>query len=172
MELRVLRYFLTVAMEENITHAAEILHVTQPTLSRQLAQLEADLGVTLFRRGNHRITLTEEGQLLRCRAREILELADKAEAELTHMDQVVTGTIAIGCGETGSIRYLADTMADFRKNIPASLLKSIRPLRTTFRRAWTGACSIWAPHGTGRHQQIQFRPHALPGAVQAPGAQG
>ena len=118
MELRVLRYFLTVAMEENITHAAEILHVTQPTLSRQLAQLEADLGVTLFRRGNHRITLTEEGQLLRCRAREILELADKAEAELTHMDQVVTGTIAIGCGETGSIRYLADTMADFRKKYP------------------------------------------------------
>lgn len=118
MELRVLRYFLTVAMEENITHAAEILHVTQPTLSRQLAQLEADLGVTLFHRGNHRITLTEEGQLLRCRAREILELADKAEAELTHMDQVVTGTIAIGCGETGSIRYLADTMADFRKKYP------------------------------------------------------
>lgn len=74
--------------------------------------------MTLFRRGNHRITLTEEGQLLRCRAREILELADKAEAELTHMDQVVTGTIAIGCGETESIRYLADTMADFRKKYP------------------------------------------------------
>ena len=79
MELRVLRYFLTVAEQENITRAAEILHVTQPTLSRQLAQTEEELGVRLFERGKRKITLTNEGILLCRRAREILELVDKTE---------------------------------------------------------------------------------------------
>ena len=78
MELRVLRYFLAVAREENITRAAALLHVTQPTLSRQLMQLEEELGVKLFRRGQYRVVLTDEGMLLRRRAQEILELAEKA----------------------------------------------------------------------------------------------
>lgn len=75
MELRVLRYFLAVAREENMTKAAALLHVTQPTLSRQLAQLEGELGVKLFRRGQYRIVLTDDGMLLRRRAQEIVELA-------------------------------------------------------------------------------------------------
>lgn len=82
MEIRVLRYFLTVAREENITRAAELLHLTQPTLSRQIAQMEDEMGVRLFDRGTRKITLTSEGLLLRRRAEEILELVDKTEREL------------------------------------------------------------------------------------------
>ena len=78
MEIRVLRYFLKVAQEESITHAAELLHITQPTLSRQLAQLEEELGVRLLERGKRRISLTEQGLLLQRRAEEIVSLADKA----------------------------------------------------------------------------------------------
>ena len=79
MELRVLRYFLVAAREENITRAAALLHVTQPTLSRQLMQLEQELGVKLFRRSQYRIILTDEGMLLRRRAQELVDLADKTE---------------------------------------------------------------------------------------------
>ena len=78
MEIRVLKYFLTIAREENITRAAEQLHITQPTLSRQMMQLEEELGVRLFQRNRVSVTLTEEGRLLRRRAQEILELAEKA----------------------------------------------------------------------------------------------
>ena len=81
MELRVLRYFLTVAQEENITKAAALLHVTQPTLSRQLMQLEEELGCKLFHRSQYRIILTDAGMLLRRRAQEIVELADKTQRE-------------------------------------------------------------------------------------------
>ena len=83
MELRVLKYFLVAAREENITKAAALLHVTQPTLSRQLMQLEEELGVKLFRRGKYRVSLTEDGMLLRRRAQEIVELAEKTEQELS-----------------------------------------------------------------------------------------
>ena len=82
MEIRVLRYFLTVVREESITKAADVLHITQPTLSRQIAQMEEELGIKLFDRSARRITLTNEGILLRRRAEEILELVDKTEKEL------------------------------------------------------------------------------------------
>ena len=82
MEFRVLKYFLTVVREENITKAANVLHITQPTLSRQLAQLEEDIGVKLFNRGIRKISLTNEGMLLRRRAEEIISLVDKTEQEL------------------------------------------------------------------------------------------
>ncbi|MCB0079516.1 MAG: LysR family transcriptional regulator, partial [Caldilineaceae bacterium] len=100
MELRVLNYFLMVAREGNITKAAELLHVTQPTLSRQLSQLEVELGVKLFQRGQHGITLTEDGLLLRRRAQEIVALAAKTERELSHADDLLAGEITIGSGET------------------------------------------------------------------------
>ena len=83
MELRVLNYFLTVAREENITRAAALLHITQPTLSRQLMQLEEELGVKLFHRSNHSIALTEQGMLLKRRAQELVSLAEKTKHELT-----------------------------------------------------------------------------------------
>lgn len=85
MELRVLRYFLMVAREENITKSAELLHITQPTLSRQLAQLEEELGIKLFKRGQHSITLTEDGMLLKRRAQEIIELTERTEKELSNV---------------------------------------------------------------------------------------
>ena len=88
MEFRVLKYFLTVVREENITKAANVLHITQPTLSRQLAQLEEDIGVKLFNRGTRKISLTNEGMLLRRRAEEIISLVDKTEQELNEQDEM------------------------------------------------------------------------------------
>lgn len=102
MEIRVLRYFLAVVREESITKAADVLHITQPTLSRQLAQLEQEVGVKLFDRGARRVTLTNEGFLLRRRAEEILQLVDKTEQELAAQDAQVEGKISLGCGELAS----------------------------------------------------------------------
>lgn len=107
MEFRVLRYFLAVAREESITGAAKILNVTQPTLSKQLMELEEELGKKLLIRGNRRITLTEEGVLLRKRAQEIMELVDKTESEISSKDEVISGDVYIGGGETDSIRLIA-----------------------------------------------------------------
>ena len=89
MELRVLKYFLMVAREENITKAAQLLHVTQPTLSRQLMQLEEELGVQLFHRGKHNVTLTEDGMLLRRRAQELVSLSEKTKMELLHKEEML-----------------------------------------------------------------------------------
>ena len=99
MEIRVLRYFLAVVREESITKAAEALHITQPTLSRQLSQMEDEVGVRLFDRGTRKITLTNEGILLRRRAEEILQLVDTTERELVEQDEQVEGKISIGCGK-------------------------------------------------------------------------
>lgn len=98
MELRVLRYYLAVAREENITRAAEILHITQPTLSRQMAELEAELNTKLFDRTNRKIVLTEAGMLLRCRAEELVSLAEKTELEFKNSGEELTGLISIGSG--------------------------------------------------------------------------
>ncbi len=118
MELRVLNYFLAIAREENITKAAQILHVTQPTLSRQIAQLEQELNVKLFHRSNHHIVLTEDGMLLKRRAQELIELSDKTKRELSHENEFVSGEIAIGCGETKSIIELTKVIVAFRKQFP------------------------------------------------------
>ena len=109
MELRVLRYFLAVAREENISAAADYLHLTQPTLSRQLMDLEEELGKKLFIRGNRKITLTEDGVLLRKRANEILDLVEKTESEFRSVDEVIAGDIHIGGGETEAMRLVART---------------------------------------------------------------
>ena len=118
MEIRVLRYFLTVIREESITKAAEVLHITQPTLSRQLSQLEAEVGVRLFDRGSRKITLTGEGILLRRRAEEILQLVDKTEKELVEQDEQVEGKISIGCGEIASVQLLPELFRSFREKYP------------------------------------------------------
>lgn len=118
MELRVLQYFLAAAREENITKAAALLHITQPTLSRQLMQMEEELGVKLFRRGKHSILLTEEGMLLRRRAQEIVDLAEKTAKELKHGEEMVSGEISIGCGETQNMRPLSEMIAFFQQKYP------------------------------------------------------
>lgn len=117
MELRTLNYFLMIAREENITRAAQMLHITQPTLSRQLMQLEEELGVKLFERSNHNIVLTEEGLLLKRRAQEMLSLAEKTRSELQNGQQL-SGEIAIGSGEFRSFSFLSDILADFREEYP------------------------------------------------------
>ena len=118
MEIRVLKYFLLVAREENITKVANLLHLTQPTLSRQLMQLEEELGVQLFRRSKHRIILTEEGMLLRRRAEEIVSLADKTKDDLQHREDQLTGTIAVGSGELQSSSFLTRLLTAFQGQNP------------------------------------------------------
>ena len=117
MELRTLQYFLTVAREENITRASEVLHITQPTLSRQMKQLEQELGTELFVRGRN-FALTEAGMLLRRRAEEILSLVNKTEKELLQQDALLEGTISIGCGELNSVNLLAQIIKDFKALYP------------------------------------------------------
>lgn len=118
MELRVLAYFLAVAREENFTRAAEQLHVTQPTLSRQIADLEQELGVKLFVRSSHHVVLTQDGMILKRRAQEILSLADKTKRDFLRGDETVEGVISIGSGEFLSTRLLTDGMAQFREKHP------------------------------------------------------
>lgn len=118
MELRVLNYFLMVAQEENITRAAELLHVTQPTLSRQLAELEEELGVKLFHRGNRHITLTEQGILLRRRAEEVMTLVERIEHEIRRQDGPIEGVIAIGTAESAATGILPAFMKVFSERYP------------------------------------------------------
>lgn len=118
MELRVLGYFLAVAREENFTRAAERLHVTQPTLSRQIADLEEELGVKLFTRRNHSIVLTEDGMLLKRRAQEMITLADKTKRDFLYKEENLEGTVTIGSGEFLSTGILTDCMAAFQKKYP------------------------------------------------------
>lgn len=118
MDIRVLKYFLAVVREENITKAAEVLHITQPTLSRQLSKMEDDLGVQLFLRGKKGITLTDEGLLLRRRAEEIVELAEKAERELTEHEELIDGEVSIGSGELASVQLLPELFRTFKERYP------------------------------------------------------
>ncbi|MDD3040837.1 LysR family transcriptional regulator [Bacteroides sp.] len=118
MDFRILNYFLMVAREENITKAAQILHVSQPTLSRQLIQLEQELGVKLFRRSNHTIYLTTEGMLFRRRASELVQLAEKMKLELSQQEETVSGEISIGCGELLSIQELGSLVSSFQQKHP------------------------------------------------------
>lgn len=118
MEIRVLRYFLTVVREEGINRAAEVLHITQPTLSCQLSQLEEEVGVKLFHRGAKKITLTNEGILLLRWAEEILSLVDRTERELIEQDEFVEGRIVIGCGELAAVQILPEIIESFREKYP------------------------------------------------------
>ena len=118
MELRVLRYFLTVAREGSITRAANFLHVTQPTVSRQLKELEQKLGKNLFTRSSHNIILTNEGMLLRKRAEEIIDMVDKLEAEFGSMEETISGDVYIGGGETDAMKQIARVIKALRLSFP------------------------------------------------------
>ncbi|MCH5250335.1 MAG: LysR family transcriptional regulator [Lachnospiraceae bacterium] len=118
MEIRVLRYFLEIAREENMTRAAERLHVSQPTLSKQMKELEEELGKKLFRRGSASIHLTDEGMLLRKRAEDILAMVDKTADEFKALDDVTGGDVYIGCAESYQIRYLAEIIKEFHERYP------------------------------------------------------
>lgn len=118
MEIRTLRYFLAVAREENMTRAAEMLHVTQPTLSKQLKSLEDELGKKLFTRHSFSIRLTDAGMLLRSRAEDLVRMADKIEAEFVSLDEVTGGDLYLGLAESYQISLLAQEIHTFKKNYP------------------------------------------------------
>ena len=118
MEIKTLRYFLAVAREENMTRAAELLHVTQPTLSKALKALEDELGKKLFTRHSFSISLTEEGVLLRNRAEDLISMADKIEQEFLSLDDVTGGELYFGLAESYQIRYLARELKQFKGHYP------------------------------------------------------
>ena len=121
MELRVLQYFLAVAREQSIIRAAESLHLSQPTLSTQIKAMEEELGKQLLFRGtkgSRKVTLTEEGMILRKRAEEILNLVQKTEREITLSDQVIVGDVYIGAGETDAVRFIAKAAKELHKTYP------------------------------------------------------
>ena len=118
MDIRVLEYYLIVAREESITKAAAILHVTRPTLSRQLMQLEEELQVKLFNRTSHSVVLTEDGLLFKRRAQEIVALSEKTKRDFIRGNRELSGEIGIGCGEFRSIQIIAQIMKEFKKEHP------------------------------------------------------
>ena len=118
MDIRTLQYFLAVAREESITAAAQALHMTQPPLSRQMKDLEDELGKQLFIRGNRRVTLTDEGMILRKRAKELISLMEITRAEISASGESLSGDIYIGGGETQKIRYIAKAIKQFQEKYP------------------------------------------------------
>lgn len=118
MEIRVLRYFLEIARAGNMSRAAETLHVSQSALSKQIKELEQELGKKLFHRGGTMLTLTEEGMLLRKRTDDILDMVDKTLDEFKALDEIAGGEVHIGCAESHQIKYLARTIMMFQKSYP------------------------------------------------------
>ncbi len=118
MEIRILRYFLEIAREENMSRAAENLHISQPSLSKEMKKLEEELGKKLFRRGSACMKLTDEGMLLRKRAEDILEMTDKTIAEFHSLDELNGGDIYIGCAESYQVKYIAGAVGKFREKYP------------------------------------------------------
>ncbi|MDE7279524.1 MAG: LysR family transcriptional regulator, partial [Oscillospiraceae bacterium] len=118
MELRTLRYFLEIAREENMTRASESLHVSQPSLSKEMKALEEELGKKLFIRKNDGLRLTDEGMLLRKRAEDIIEMTDKTVAEFSALNEINGGDIYIGCAESYLIKYLAKAVKAFTEKYP------------------------------------------------------
>lgn len=118
MEFRVLRYFLAIAREGSITGAANFLNVTQPTLSRQIKELEEELGQQLLIRGNHSVTLTAEGMMLRKRAEEIMDMVSKTKAEFNNLEETISGDIYIGGGETEAMKLVAEVIKELREEYP------------------------------------------------------
>ncbi|MFV8290730.1 LysR family transcriptional regulator [Aerococcus viridans] len=118
MDVRTLRYFVAIAKAENFTAAAEALHVTQPTLSKQVKELEEDLGKQLLIRGSRKVSLTADGHLLQKRASEIIDLLNRTEAEIRKPDDVIAGSVHIGGGESASMRLIAKIVKDLQTKYP------------------------------------------------------
>lgn len=115
MDIRLMRYFLAIAQEENITKAAKILHISQPSLSKQMMDLENELGVKLFERGNRKVYLTEDGMFFRKRAQEIIQLTDKMMMEFELNSEIIEGDVYIGAGETDKIRVIGQVLKNMEE---------------------------------------------------------
>lgn len=123
MDIRILKYYITAAREENITKAASLLHLTQPTLSRQLHLLEEEMNTKLFYRGRHSIILTDKGKLFLERAKEIVALYEATQEELVKREEELSGEVKIGCGETKGMEYLTRQIVEFKKIYPLVCFK-------------------------------------------------
>ena len=159
MEFRVLQYFLAVAREQSISGAAEVLHLSQPTLSRQLKDLEEELGKQLFIRGNRKITLTEEGMLLRKRAEEITELMRKTESEIAQSEDTIAGDITIGAAEARPVRFLVQIARTLQSQYPLIRLHVISGDRTAVMEHLSkGLIDCALLHGDVDSAQFESRP--------------
>lgn len=160
MEVRVLEYFLAVAREESISGAAKTLHLTQPTLSRQLKDLEEELGKQLFIRGR-RITLTEDGVLLRKRAGEIIDLVQKTEKDVMQNDRAIGGDIYIGAAETRGMQLILSAAAKMQQKYPAvkfHISSGDRKISVTgWTEGWMTLCFSWAGSMTAVMMPLNFR---------------
>ena len=162
MEIRVLRYFLEVAREGNITKSAAYLHISQPTLSRQLKELEEELGKKLFVRSNYSVKLTEEGMLLRKRAEDILDMVDKTTEEFRALDEINGGDIHIGCAESDGIKYVARAAKNLRKRYP-NIRYHIYSSGCCQRTAGSGSAGLRSNRSGGRSVPVQLPASAGPG---------
>ncbi|MDD3185571.1 MAG: LysR family transcriptional regulator [Anaerostipes sp.] len=162
MELRVLEYFLAVAREQNITAAAQSLHLSQPTLSRQLKDMEEGFGKQLFLRGNRKIILTEEGMILRKRAEEILSLVKKTEAEVTASNTSISGDIYIGTGESEGVRLLIQAGMELQQVYPDIHIHTISgdslDLMDNLDKGLFDFTVLWDPVDLSNYESIQL-PH-------------
>ena len=163
LELRVLQYFLAVAREQNISSAAESLHLSQPTLSTQLKALEQELGKQLLIRGtkgSRKVLLTEEGMILRKRAEEILELVRMTENEISLSDEVIAGDIYIGTGESDMIRIFARAAKSLQEKYPEVITISSAAMRPLCRNIWTGGLVdfgvVYSPVDTSVYNAIKI----------------
>lgn len=118
MDIRIMEYYLAITREGNISSAADALHISQPALSRQIKDLEEELGVTLFERGSRRIRLTEEGMILRRRAEEMIRLMQITESEISHAHNQVSGEVHIGAGESLAFHHLSKIAGRIHKSYP------------------------------------------------------
>ena len=170
MELRTLRYFVTAAEEENITKAASILHVSQPALSRQIMQLEDELGTKLFRRSRYRISLTDDGLYLRQRAEEILALADSTVKTMSQKEsKELVGEISLGCTETHSMGEFAEMMLAFREMHPGVdyIIHTANAdgIRESMERGIIDIGLMTEPADTSRYDAVHLRTKEMWGAI-------
>lgn len=160
MELRVLHYFLTVAREETFSAAAEALHLSQPTLSRQIKDMEDELGKPLLIRGGRKVTLTEEGMLLRKRAEEILALARIAREEVTAAEEALTGELHIGAGETEAVHFLTRAARRLQAEHPQVHFHIVSgdttDLMELLDRGLIDFCLLFDPIDLGRYNAIRL----------------
>lgn len=160
MELRTLRYFLAVAQERNITRAAEVLHLTQPTLSRQMSDLEDELGTMLLIRGKRSLELTEDGRLFRQRAADIVELADRTEQEFAGRREAVSGLVSVGASEAMGGQALAGAMHRFSDQYPAVRFELYNamadPLRERLDKGTLDLALVLEPVDTTKYEFIRL----------------
>lgn len=135
MEIRVLKYFLAVTQEKNMNKAAQLLHISQPTISRQLKALEDELGTQLFIRGNREITLTEDGKYLVDKAKQIITLSDQAESNIGNEPSSISGRVIIGCNETPSVKYLAEATKKINNDYPNILIDVVSTNADTIKKS-------------------------------------